>query len=377
MSHKDINLIINVCFNSDLFIQPILDHQPEFNRPDTPRAECYYNKDHHFWSAKKIFEKRRPRIQSDTTGAETHDHENENLNMFQSLKRLINEQIDNKQQVYPEIPESPEIRHSNSGESVSSEEKKNDFESKKLDFLFKLYDQRRAAGIKPAMEYEYNPNFDILECNSDHPCEEIVCENPPYLVLINGENIDENIDSSSDEKIRLDTPNSMNVEVNSCCSNPDKEDIKAFLEDSSLKEKQEDFIPKHGENFNTKFKMNEMIHNGYLTPTNTSHNKETIEYEDQDAKEAYKEIDESPIKERRNKLKYRVIPEKRLTHKNVCNGVKRIEIFMPDSSKSVQKPFKRYGSCKVVSRNHIDHMQRIHPEYFETIEPWKDLGEFT
>jgi len=43
----------------------------------------------------------------------------------------------------------------------------------RLNFLLKLYDQRRAVGISPAMGFKYSPNVDIFEVDSDKPAEEI------------------------------------------------------------------------------------------------------------------------------------------------------------------------------------------------------------
>jgi hypothetical protein len=165
------------------------------DRPDTPRAKNYNHRYNIFWSTKKVFDRKRPRIISDTTGADTHDH----VNVFEAIRRLINEQIDTKQQIYPKARESPEVRQSNSDKSASSEEKTNNFDNKKLKFLFKLYDQRRAAGIKPAMNYKYKSNLDIFENDSNHPCKEIESKDPQYSILVNGKNIDES-DDSSDEK---------------------------------------------------------------------------------------------------------------------------------------------------------------------------------
>jgi hypothetical protein len=139
-------------------------------------------------------------------------------------------------------------------------------------------------------------------------------------------------------KNRSDSPNSMDVEINSLHSNPDNEDFKAFCEEFPFKEKLGQGLPTHGEDFFKKDSMNEIIHLGDLAPGHPSHNDDVIEYEDQAAKEAYRGGDESPCKKRLSKLKFKnhlgklkfkVLPNKRISLRDINHEVKRIEIFLP------------------------------------------------
>lgn len=302
------------------------------------------------------------------------------MNIFHSIKEIINDEMEHEiGKVPPKIDENHELRRDTtpSEGSVSDEEEgRTKFHNEKLDFLFKLYDQRRAAGIKPAMEYKFRPNLDIFDVDSDNPAEEVTTEEKPISLHKEAINVDEDefkeIVELNDKPVNADI-DSMQVEYDDLSSeDPDTEEIEKF-EDVFLKdEKYSDSLPM------TKNTPQRRLNDG-LRPGKPEHNKEVYEYEDQKARENYD--DSSPIDKRTSILNFKKKnPEKRHGSTRVITEdyhKKKIEVFMPMSPSELNRAQGRDPETgKNLSRNNIETLRRRQPELFETIDPDRNQEKF-
>lgn len=261
---------------------------------------------------------KRTRLESSTTMPESNvDYESgKKLNVFASIKDMINDEIETHEKV-PEIiiEESERKIGASSDDSVSDEELEEiqqvdsphpDFSNKKLDFLFNLYDQRRACGIKPAMDYKFRPNMDIFDVDSDNPVDEPTTE-PKVTVNKRALNVGDTrfrrVISNRDNAM-TDDINSMKVEWGDGSSeDPDSDEIDEF----------EGYF-KHDERFSGCLRSQpnkaQKIHNSNmrklpeegLRPGRPEHNHEVFEYEGQAEKESYNE--NSPTEKKTSILRF-------------------------------------------------------------------------
>jgi hypothetical protein len=286
---------------------------------------------------------------------ESHgDNEGGKLNIFHSIKDGIQDEIDHKLlDSSNKIPEDPEILIS---PWENDEKSKEDlfFENDKINFLFKLYDQRRAAGIKPAMGFKFKPNVDIFDADSDHPFEDLEILKPhvnvPREAMEFGDiNYEEWDKSVSDSLFTNEGSSSLD---------PDSEEIEEFermaREGKEEKERQkiwtEDLLTKYAKIFKR----------DKLNPGKPEHNIEVIEYEGQVDRELYS--DNSPTNKRTTILKKKLLTK---GNKKFPKFVKRVEISLPNTMRGKEENPVRSRNPK---ESDIETLKKRQPELFERID---------
>lgn len=291
---------------------------------------------------------------------ESHgENEGGKLNIFHSIKEEIQDEIEHKNlDSSTKVPEEKEIEIS----PWENDEKPKDdlcFENDKINFLFKLYDQRRAAGIKPAMGFKFRPNVDIFDADSDNPFEDLQCLKPEVNVPreamelgdINYEEWDKSVSDS------------LFTNEGSSSVDPDSEEIEEFEQMAKEGEKEKENQRIRTEDLLTKYAK--ILKRDGLKPGKPEHNIEVIEYEGQIDRELF--CDNSPTHKRTTILK-----KKLLTHgnKKFPKFVKRVEISLPNTKKNKDENPARSRNPK---EDDIESLKKHQPKLFERIEMNEDM----
>jgi len=270
------------------------------------------------------------------------------LNLFQNIKDAIHDEVNNPDfSPTHKILEEPESEqkicsweHSES-QSQSEEEEEEEiahFDNDKVNFMVKLYDQRRAAGIKPALGYQFKPNVDIFEVDSENPCDNIAGNKPEQCMTSRVSNLDE-IQNEAEIKSVSD---SMLTNEGSSSIDPDSEEIEEF---EMLAEE------KNGEIINPEKLINagaDNCHNRSLQPDNPKHNQETMDLHSLEKKELYTEN----------------LGKQENTTQVGEHGKMLININVPTGNSEESKSKRSRNP----SKDNIDGIHKRQPELFESIE---------